>query len=92
MKEKFVTSIKEELAEKESIYINVSIECEEINLQNCHNLEVTEIAESEEVIELETDVLTFTVGKNYTDLSFNEYENDYIFEYANGVVIHIAFN
>lgn len=92
MKEKFVTSIKKELAEKETIHINVSIECEGINLQNCHNLDVTEVAESEDVIELETDVLTFTVGKNYTDLSFDEYENDYAFEYANGVVIHIAMN
>lgn len=90
MEKKFIDFIEKELAEKDTIHINVSIECEEIHLQNCHNLEVTEVEETEDTITLETDVIPFTIGKNYTELSFDEYENEYTFKYENGVVISIT--
>lgn len=90
MKKQFIDTITKELTEKESINITVSIECAEINLQNCHNLEVEGIEETENTIELATDILTFKIGKNYTKLSFDEYENEYTFEYVNGVVITVT--
>lgn len=90
MKKQFIDTITKELTEKESINITVSIECAEINLQNCHNLEVEGIEETENTIELATDILTFKIGKNYTELSFDEYENEYTFEYVNGVVITVT--
>lgn len=85
-----IKKLKKELTEKGTIGINVLIECSEINLQNCHDLEVEGIKETENAIEFATNVLTFTVGKNYTKLSFDDCENEYIFEYANGVIIRIT--
>ena len=90
MEKKFFNTIIKELTEKELINITVSIECAEIHLKNCHDLEVTKVEETENTLKLVTDILTFEIGKNYTELSFDEYENEYTFKYENGVVISIT--
>ncbi len=88
--ERLVKAMAERIEKDLEVNVIVSIECAEIHLQNCHSLEIKGIEETDNTIELVTDILTFTVGKNYTESSFDDCENEYTFEYANGVVITIA--
>jgi len=90
MEKNFINAITKELEEKYTFNIVVSIECTSIHLQNCHNLEVIKVEETETTIDIDTSDMCFTIGKNYTELSYNEYENEYTFNYENGVVITIT--
>lgn len=90
MKEKFIKAITKEIEERYSFNIIVSIECPSICLQNVHNLEVTEIEETETTFDIDTTDMCFKIGKNYTKISYDEHENEYTFNYENGVVITIT--
>lgn len=90
MMKNFVNAINEKLENEYSFNVTVSIECPTICLQNCHTLEVFGIEETETTIDIDTSDMCFTIGKNYTELSYNEYENEYTLNYENGVVITVT--
>lgn len=90
MKTQFIKNITKEIEEKYTLNIIVSIECPSIFLQNVHNLEVSDIQETEHTINIDTTDMCFNIGKNYIEISYNEYENKYTFTYENGVVISIT--
>lgn len=87
----FIEQITKEIEEKETCKINVSIECESIHLRNMHDLEITNVTETDTEIALSTTYgLDFTIGKNYIDIIYIEPDNDYIFKYVNDMEIRIA--
>ena len=90
MKKQFVNAITKKLEEKYTFGIVVSIECPSIHLFNCHTLEVTEIEETETTFDIDTSEMCFKIGKNYTEISYDEYEDEYTFRYENSVVITVA--
>lgn len=79
----FMEVIKEELANKGTCDISVAINYEEIHLKAMHTSEVTDITETDESYQLETNSLPFTIGKNYNRMVFNEFEREYNFVYDN---------
>lgn len=91
----FVETIKEGIKEQERFFVNVSVECDAINLQNMHDLEVTNIEETQDKIELETTLgNNFIIGKNYKDVNYNEYTcgTDYTFRYDNDLKMCVMVN
>ena len=90
MKHQLIKAFTKKIDERYTFNIIVSIECPTIFLQNVHNLEVSDIQETEHTIDIDTTDMCFRIGKNYTEISYNEYENEYAFIYENGVVISIT--
>lgn len=90
MRKQFINAINSKLNEKYSFKIMVSVMCSSIHLENYHALEIYAVTETETSIVLETETLSFSIGNNYTDISYDVYEDAYIFEYENGVVITLA--
>lgn len=90
MKKQFINEITKALEEKYSINIIVSIEYPTICLQSCYDLEIYEINETETTIDIDDGEMGFKFGKNYTEVIYDEYENEYTFKYENGVVISIT--
>ena len=91
MKEKMLKEITNRINETDALKIFVGIDCAPIHLKNFHELEITGAEETETGIVFDTaEALTFEIGKNYTAVSYDEYENEYKFEYDNGVTITIS--
>ena len=90
MMKNFVNAINEKLENEYSFNVTVSIECPSICLQNCHTLEVFGIEENETSVVIDDEEMSFSIGKNYTEVLYDEYEDEYTFKYENGVVLTVA--
>ena len=75
--------------------IIVTIDCEDINLRNLHELTIVAIEETENTLELIPDSnMAFSIGKNYESIDCEELENfeyEYTIKYGNNVTISISF-
>ena len=88
---KMIEMITNEINKKGTCKLNVSIENKDIYLQNTHDLKVVNVDETQETVNLETDLgMTFTIGKNCKQANYNEYENDYQIMYDNNIDMHLA--
>ena len=88
---RMIELITNEINEKGTCKLNVSIENKDTFLQNTHDLKVVDVKETQETVNLETDLgMTFTIGKNCRQAKFNECESDYQIIYDNNIDMHLA--
>ena len=79
------------LVENLEINVLVAITCDDIHLTNYHSLTLIEATENETSFRYTTtDLMTFSIGKNVASIDYDEYENEYIMKYNNGITIIVT--
>lgn len=86
----FINAITEKIKSSMVANIIVFIEYPLISLQNCHDLEVVNIKQNETQFILDVKHIRFTIGKNYSEISYDEVMNEYTFKYENDMVVAIV--
>ena len=89
--EQMVCEIEKKLSEKLETEIVVGFDFEAITLHYTNSMNVLGVSVTTEKICIDNDIrCSFEIGMNYSDLIYDEYEDEYIFKYENGMSISIA--